>query len=394
MRAIKLQDTVWVEQAKNNLRALYEKQPLERMPFEFIAVTNIASKLEMDKNTATSSTTSIDDYKRGYYDYELALQKQLRAYEARSTSEFQDDSVLGITALSGAQGWFVEFFGGQNEWFPNRPPFPHPMINDISQLDSLKPDIGKGELFRVGLEQMRYFAKEVGDKIPVYTLDIQSPIDFASMLVDYTNLVYMMIDYPEKVHQFLQMITGTLITALHLMKKEMVSDWPLSQFPWWIPRGVFMADDLMAVLSPDLYAEFGVPYNEIIAEEFGGISLHSCGNIKHNLENAAATKGIIALNTHETLATAAAVLKDRAAIITGGVREVIAPNYPRSIRDILGTGKEVQDFWWQDFKHLPEIHGQRFLYQCSALCKDRRPEEAYAEMLEFSKILVNSGSGN
>jgi len=364
------------------------------MPFEFIAFTNIVGKLEMDKKTATSFTTSIDDYKRGYYDYELALQNQLRAYEARAASEFQDDSVLGITALSGAQGWFVEFFGGQNEWFPNRPPFPHPMINDISQLDSLKPDIGKGELFRVGLEQMRYFAKEVGDKIPVHTLDIQSPIDFASMLVDYTNLVYMMIDYPEKVHQFLQMVTDTLITALHLMKKEMVSDWPLSQFPWWIPGGVFMADDLMAVLSPDLYAEFGVPYNEIIAEEFGGKSLHSCGNIKHNLENAAATKGIIALNTHETLETAAAVLKDRAAIITGGVREVMAPNYPRNIRDTLGTGKEVQDFWWRDFECLPEIHGQRFLYQCSALCKDRRPEEAYAEMLEFSKRLVNSGSGN
>lgn len=109
-------------------------------------------------------------------------------------------------------------------------------------------------------------------------------------------------------------------------------------------RGVFLSDDLMAVLNSQIDAEFGVPYNEIIAEEFGGVSLHSCGDIKHNLENVARTKGIIVLNTHETPVTATAVLKGRVAVITGGVRSVMAPNYPGSARDNLATGKEVEEY--------------------------------------------------
>lgn len=392
MRTIKLQDPVWIERVKKNLSDLYERRPLTRMPFEFVPYINISSKLEEDAQSFKARKATVDDMKRSYYDYELALQNQLKDYEQRTTRGFQDDSVFVIIPLSGAQGWFPEFFGGINEWQPNRPPFPHPLVNNISQLDSLKPDISKGELFRIGIEQMRYFIKEVGDKIPVGTPDIQSPVDFASMLIDYTNLIYMMVDYPQKVHQLMRMITETLISSLHLMKKEMVADWPITQFSWWMPKGVFLSDDLMAVLSPELYAEFGVPYNEIIAEEFGGIALHSCGNIKHNLENVAKTKGIIALNTHETLTTAAAALKDRVSVITGAVREIMAPNYPGSLRDNLATGKEVEEFWWRDFNHLPEIKGQRFLYQCHALCKDRAPEEAYQKMLGFSDRLVNGNN--
>jgi uroporphyrinogen-III decarboxylase len=384
MKKIKLQDKIWVEQAKKHLRALYEGEPFRRMPFMFVPYPNVQGKIEENKATVSSSTTTVDEYRRRYYDYELALDKQLKAYEQGISAGFQDDTVLSIGPLSGALGWFVEFFGAENEWFSNRPPFPHPLINKASEIDSLKPEISKGELFRVGLEQMRYFVKEVGDKIPVGTMDLQSPIDLASMLMDYTNLIYLMVDDPEKAHGFLKMITEVLIESLYLMKKEMVSDWPLSQFPWWVPRGVFMSDDLMSTLSPELYAEFGKPYNEIIGREFGGLSLHSCGDIRHNLKNAATTEGLIALNTHETLRTTSKALRDRVVVITGGVREVMAPNYPGSRRDGLKTGEEVGAFWWEDFGHLPEIKGQRYLYQCHALLKTHTPEEAYEKMSSFS----------
>ena len=391
MRNVKAQDSKWVARAKGNLTKLFEGEELESMPFEFQPFSNIKSKIEENITSLNAGTLGVDAYKKNCYDYELALEGQLNLYNRDISSEFYHDSIFSLRPLSGVQGWFVEFFGGENEWFDNRPPFPHPMIFDINQIDSLKPDMSKGNLFKHGLAQMNYFSKEVGESIPVCTLDLQSPIDFCSMLIDYTNLIYMMIDHPKKIHQLMRMITDTLIESMHMMKKEIIADWPVSQFPWWIPRGVFMSDDLMAILDAPLYEEFGKPYNEMISEEFGGLALHSCGNIKHNLENVATTKGIIALNTHETLETLAPVIKDRAVVITGGVKEVMAPNYPLNKRDELKTGKEVADFWWEDFNHLSEIKGQRCLYQCQALLYDHTPQETYDKMLAFSRELVKKG---
>ena len=378
------QGRAWVEQAKRHLRDLYDGRPLDRLAFEFLAHRDIKGRLDEDAALAGRSATTVDDHKRGYYDHELALDNQLKRYEQRVSGGFQDDTVVSISPLGGALGWFVEFFGATNEWFPNRPPFPYPLITRGAQIDSLKPDLSRGELFRVALEQMRYFAREVGESIPVGAPDLQSPIDQASMLMDYTNLIYLMMDEPSRAHRLLRMVTDVLVESLHAIKREMVTDWPLSCFGWWMPRGVFLSDDLMAVLSPDLYAEYARPYNEIVGREFGGVALHSCGNIRHNLENVAATEGIIALNTHETLETATAALGDRVVVITGGVREVIAPHYPGNRRDHLETGAEVEAFWWEDFGHLPEITSRRFLYQCSALLKTRTAEEAYQTMLDYS----------
>ncbi|MCF6174878.1 MAG: hypothetical protein L3J71_03840 [Victivallaceae bacterium] len=388
MKNIKIQNSKQVAKIKKNLSDLYEWRPLEYTPFEFTPYNNVKNKLETDNQRKVSAT--VEEYNKRFFDDELALQEQLKSYEKRVSLEFQGDTVFALEPMSGAMGWFNEFFGGKNEWFNNRPPYPHPIIDNISQIDSLKPDISKGEMFHKGLKQMRYFAEKVGDKIPVKSIDLQSPVNFASILIDYTNLIYMMMDNSAKIHQLMRMITDTLITSLYMIKKEMITDWPLSQFEWWIPKGVFMSDDLMAVLDPELYAEFGKPYNEIIAEEFGAVSLHSCGGIKHNLENVASTKGIVAINTHEPLSIAAPIVDNRAVLVVGGVENSVAPNYPGSLRDPLETGEEVAQFWWNDFSQIMNYKDTRFLYQCHALLeKERTPQEAYSKMLDFSRRLVN-----
>ena len=41
----------------------------------------------------------------------------------------------------------------------------------------------------------------------------------------------------------------------------------------------------MAVLSPKLYEQFALPYVNEISDEFGGLLIHSCGNIVHQFDN-------------------------------------------------------------------------------------------------------------
>jgi len=50
-----------------------------------------------------------------------------------------------------------------------------------------------------------------------------------------------------------------------------------------VPRfaGVRLSDDTAALLSPALYREFGVKYNNKISKEFGGVMIHSCGDVQN-----------------------------------------------------------------------------------------------------------------
>ncbi len=231
---------------------------------------------------------------------------------------------------------------------------------------------------------MRFFRKVVGSRIPVGPPDLQSPIDVASMIMDYTQLIYAMMDEPARVHALLRMITDATITSCRVFRKEMLTDYPLSHSDWWMPRGIFLSDDLMAVLSPELYREFSVPYNEILAEEFGGLGLHSCGRILQNLENVARTKGIMALNTQGCLSDAAPVIQNRLAVITGWVSELGVAIYPGNTRESIESPEDLETFWWEDSARLTEIRYQRFLYQNHALLYRHTADEAYRRILDLS----------
>jgi hypothetical protein len=67
---------------------------------------------------------------------------------------------------------------------------------------------------------------------------------------------------------------------------------------WHIPRevGVRVSDDTAAVMSPNLYREFGVRYNGMIARAMGGIVVHSCGEVKNVVAPMMETEGLRGLD--------------------------------------------------------------------------------------------------
>ncbi len=382
------QDEAWVKRAKRNLTALYENRPLESMPFEFVSHDISGEFTPRSESTVPDDPGIIAEERRKFFDAELQLKTQLDCIANRVRQGFWDDSIRALHPLAGATGWMTEVFGGETVWFPNRPPYPHPAITEAKDIDKLRPDFGRSELYQAALSHLRYYRKVVGDKIPIGAPDLQSPIDIASMILDYTQLIYAMMDEPERVHSLMRMITDASIRACHEFKKEMTST--MSVFNWWLPRGIFLSDDLQAVLNAELYREFAVPYNEILAKEFGGLALHSCGRIIQNVENVAATKGLLGFNTHDPLAAIAPIVKNRAVPIVGGIEVVVAPNHPECKRPFLKSPEELENFWWNDFEKMTSVKGQRFLYQCHALLCKRKPQEAYDRMLVLGREAVKS----
>jgi len=57
-------------------------------------------------------------------------------------------------------------------------------------------------------------------------------------------------------------------------------------------KGISGSDDNMVMLSPKTYEEAVVPYNGLLGEYFGGVAVHSCGQIGHNIPAVLTTKNI------------------------------------------------------------------------------------------------------
>ena len=378
------QDEAWVKRARKNLAALYENRPLESMPFEFVSFDISDEFKPRSEAKVPDDPEVIAEERRKFLDAELQLKCQLESIAQRVRQGFWDDTVLALHPLSGATGWMNEVFGGETVWFPNRPPYPHPVITEPKDIDKLRPDFDKSELYQAALSHLRYYRKTVGDRIPIGAPELQSPIDVASMILDYAQLIYAMMDEPGRVHSLLRMVTDATIRACHAFRKEM-TDYTMGHFNWWLPRGIFLSDDLQAVLNPELYREFAVPYNEILAKEFGGLAVHSCGRIIQNIENVAGTKGLLGFNTHDPLSAIVPIVKNRVVPIVGGIVDVVAPNHPECKRPFLKSPEELANFWWNDFEKLTSVKGQRFLYECHALLYKRKPQEAYDRMLVLSK---------
>jgi hypothetical protein len=68
--------------------------------------------------------------------------------------------------------------------------------------------------------------------------------------------------------------------------------------PLWLPdgRGIGISDDCLAVIGPDLYREFCLPYVNELSEEFGGVMIHSCGSFAHQFDVLADVRDLRGIN--------------------------------------------------------------------------------------------------
>jgi len=120
--------------------------------------------------------------------------------------------------------------------------------------------------------------------LPLRMVNVPSPLVTASMIWDYTGFIEALLVFPDEVHVLMDKVTeATILYVKEQFKriKNLYSVGHESICP--VPRfaGVRVSDDTAALLSPDLYREFGVKYNNRLSQEFGGIVVHSCGDTQY-----------------------------------------------------------------------------------------------------------------
>ena len=162
----------------------------------------------------------------------------------------------------------AEAFGAQVRFAPNEvPAIVGQLVSDEGDANALPvPGLSAGRAM-LWVEAVRTAKERITDK-PVIAGMI-GPYSLAGRLCDVTEIMYLCFDEPETVHTVLDKATQYLIRYGQAMKTAGAD-------------GIMMAEPLTGILSPDMAAEFSMPYvKRIIAalqDDSFAVIYHNCGN--------------------------------------------------------------------------------------------------------------------
>lgn len=161
-----------------------------------------------------------------------------------------------------------------------------PVVKEPEDVERL--EVPEFAVRRIGEGFKRYemITESADGEVYLRPPDLQGPLSTASLLWQQDRFLMAMYDAPEAVHRLLEIVTDFLIGLIHYTRNtyEHVVDpfWPFIVMPTSV--GCSITEDLLPLLPPDLYREFGLPCTKRMAEEFGGIYIHCCGRWEQHMD--------------------------------------------------------------------------------------------------------------
>ncbi len=199
---------------------------------------------------------------------------------------------IGISVMAAAFGCEYTVNNEADPWVT-------PLIREANAAEVYqlkKPDLEQNPIYQKALERIDYIQAHTA--LPLRLVNVPSPLVTASLIWEYTPFIEATILHPEEVHALLEIVTEATIEYVQLQLNHITNLHTMGHEMWYIPRdvGVRISDDTAALLSPKAYREFGVRYNAKISEVFGGIVIHSCGDLRHVLPVMLETPGVRGLD--------------------------------------------------------------------------------------------------
>lgn len=194
------------------------------------------------------------------------LQAKAMEIIAEQTDTMAAVSLMDLSVEAEAFGASVRFFADEV------PAVSGQLISSEEEAQALQiPNLDQGRA-KTCIEGVRLAKQRIQDK-PVLAGMI-GPYSLAGRLMDVTEIMYSCYDEPEVVHIVLEKATQYLIQYGNAMKQAGAD-------------GIMMAEPLAGILSPDMAAEFSVPYVkriiEALKDEDFAMIYHNCGNSVANM---------------------------------------------------------------------------------------------------------------
>jgi len=237
-------------------------------------------------------------------DYDLMLRSQMQGVSAalngtRNNICIRSNYGTGImTSIFGAEIFKMPY---KNNTLPTTY-----SLNDTDKISEIvergMPDINTG--FGKNVFEFGEICREVFEKYPkikkyvtVYHPDTQGPLDVTELLWG-CEMFYAMYDEPELVHGMLRLVTDTYKAVMDKWYEMYPRNAEIN--PHWAnfyhKGSIVLRDDSAMNLSPELYAEFGAPYDNELLETYDGGAIHFCGRGDHYIDIIANMPKMYAIN--------------------------------------------------------------------------------------------------
>lgn len=220
---------------------------------------------------------SVFSYASG--DMKLSLSLQLGALQ--ESMRYKTDIPNFLEPWYGI-GTIASAFGIDYKWHPGQAPAiipPYMSAHEVARQSPIPVEqtaIGKNTLAMI-----EYFLEKTGHRIPMSLSDTQSPMNILSFLIKTDQFILDFYDHPDEVRTLLFKIAKL---AIQFTQKqiELIGDclvWPGHGFASSCAfKGIGMSDDILTLLSPQIYKDFAIPDMARFGNTFGGTCFHSCGN--------------------------------------------------------------------------------------------------------------------
>ena len=232
-------------------------------------------------------------------DKNVQLKAELALLNWRESFGIEDDFVPHLQPMGGVSV-FASAFGCKIQYFEHTLPWAHPVVrasDAAAQVYDLRASVTDGQLGEM-LDFTNYFVAETGGRYPIALTDCQGPLDTAYLVWDSSAFMTAMYTNPKEVHHVMRLVTDLIIAYVKEQRSLSPEFIPCHFPPIYLPdgKGIAISDDGLAVIGPNLYREFCLPYVNELSEEFGGILIHSCGNFVHQLGNLEKVHNLRGLN--------------------------------------------------------------------------------------------------
>ena len=126
--------------------------------------------------------------------------------------------------------------------------------------------------------------------------DLQGPVDNLELIMGSSPLFYAFYDDADTVHALLDKITSTMMLFMDKWLEMFPENRVYANYFSHVEQGMIcIRDDSAVNLSPDMFSEFIVPYDERLLEKYGGF-IHFCGRGDHFIDRLASMKGLTGVN--------------------------------------------------------------------------------------------------
>lgn len=219
---------------------------------------------------------------------------QIECLKASAEVGYVLDNCPAFNMIHFGTGPLATAFGAEMILREGLQPAFEPVVHTHEEAMRLKkPDLFKDGLCPQILERIQYYNEATQGKIILTPCDAAGPWSIATSIWHYEDILEAIYTAPQAVHSLLDMVTECLIEWWNI-QEAYIGRWGRahSSYSVFSPRGVMIGDDCLVTVSPQIWEEFFMPYNNRLSREYGNfITYHCCMRYDTHFESIIKTDG-------------------------------------------------------------------------------------------------------